>query len=231
MRSRGQAIFNGQGRAILMSGINIDVTELKEAQERARKAKDDAEKANNAKSPFLSSMSHELRTPLNAIMGFSQLSCNDDTLEVHHREQARQIFNAGEHLLQLVNDVLDLAQIEAGKVPLSIEPVSPVVLIKECFALVTSIAAQRNINLHFEEKTFANSYVLADTKRFKQCLLNLVNNAIKYNKDNGQVRVRLMEVSAGFQISIEDTGMGIPKEKQTQLFQPFNRLGFENSSV
>lgn len=233
MRSRGQAIFDGSGRAILMSGINIDVTQLKEAEERVRRAKNDAEKANNAKSRFLSSMSHELRTPLNAIMGFSQLSMNNEHLPVDQRQSSEQIYRAGEHLLDLINDVLDLALIEAGKLALSIESVSVQKMIVECFALVKTLADQKGITLHCADLDQVACVVHADVMRLKQCLLNLLSNAVKYNVDGGHVSVAIGSSvsSKRCYIIIEDTGSGITLEKQKELFQPFNRLGAESSSV
>lgn len=231
MRSRGQAIFNGKGRAILMSGINIDITKVKEAEERVRRAKEDAEKANNAKSHFLSSMSHELRTPLNAIMGFSQLSMNNEKLPDPQKDNAQQIYNAGQHLLDLINDVLDLAQIEAGKVSLQIEPVSPYRIIQECFALLGSLAEQRNIDMHCDVGGYSDCYIQADHKRLKQSLLNLIGNAVKYNVDCGSVNVILSQENQDLVISVEDTGKGIPLDKQSQLFEPFNRLGAEQGAV
>ena len=230
MRARGQAVFNDQGRAILMSGINIDITEIKVAEERVRQAKEDAEKANNAKSHFLSSMSHELRTPLNAIMGFSQLSVHNTTITEEQRDNSRQIYNAGEHLLELINDVLDLSGIEAGKINLDIEPVSPSIIIEECFSLVKPLADRRGVTLVFEpDRQYYNVY--ADRMRLKQCLLNLLSNAVKYNIENGDVMVTLQIANQQIQINVEDTGNGISVEKQQQLFQPFNRLGVENSTV
>lgn len=241
MRSRGQAIFNGAGRAILMSGINIDITALKEAEERVRRAKNEAEKANNAKSVFLSSMSHELRTPLNAIMGFSQLAAKNNALSNQDRGNAQQIYSAGEHLLRLINDVLDLAQVEAGKVSLHPEPVHAVSSINECFALVSPLAEQRGIRLHLDHRVReattheqgddGDYYVYADNMRVKQCLLNVINNAVKYNVDHGEVFVSLEKRQKTLQITVRDTGKGIPVDKQQQLFQPFNRLGAEHSSV
>jgi PAS domain S-box-containing protein len=231
MRSRGQAIFNGKGRAILMSGINIDVTNVKEAEERVRKAKIDAENANNAKSSFLSSMSHELRTPLNAIMGFSQLAMLNDKTPEEERHSARQIYSAGEHLLGLVNDVLDLAQIEAGKVALVMEPVAPYRIIQECFSLIASLAGQRGIGLFCHADGYKSSYVQADSKRLKQSLLNLIGNAVKYNVEQGEVHVFLSEESECLCISVEDTGEGVSIDKQNELFQPFNRLGAEHGTI
>ena len=231
MRSRGQAIFNGAGRAILMSGINIDITAVKEAEKRVRKAKNEAEKANNAKSTFLSSMSHELRTPLNAIMGFSQLAVNNSSLPSSQRESAKQIYSAGEHLLRLINDVLDLAQVEAGKITLILEPVLPKRIIQDCFTFVSPLAAERGINLHFVDSDTDTICVYADSMRLKQCLLNIINNAVKYNTDNGSVFVSLKQKKNSVCIIVEDTGSGISSEKQKQLFQPFNRLGAEHSAV
>jgi PAS domain S-box-containing protein len=231
MRSRGQAIFNGAGRAILMSGINIDITAVKEAEKRVRKAKNEAEKANNAKSTFLSSMSHELRTPLNAIMGFSQLAVNNSSLPSSQRESAKQIYSAGEHLLRLINDVLDLAQVEAGKITLTLEPLLPKRIIQDCFAFVSPLAVERGINLHFVDSDTDTVCVYADSMRLKQCLLNIINNAVKYNTDNGSVFVSLKQKKNSVCIIVEDTGSGISSEKQKQLFQPFNRLGAEHSAV
>ncbi len=231
LRSRGQAIFDGQGRAILMSGINIDITEVKAAEERVRVAKESAENANNAKSNFLSSMSHELRTPLNAIMGFSQLAMSDATLNEGHQAQAQQVYQAGDHLLRLVNDVLDLAQIEAGKISLLIEPVLPARLVEECFVLVTPLATEREIELSFTANDCEHDYILADAVRLKQCLLNLINNAVKYNQDRGRVEVAFEHCPEGLQIAISDTGQGISTDQQKELFQPFNRLGAEHSAV
>jgi PAS domain S-box-containing protein len=231
MRSRGQAIFNGAGRAILMSGINIDISALKEAEERVRKAKNEAEKANNAKSTFLSSMSHELRTPLNAIMGFSQLAIKNTYLSDQQRDNAGQIYSAGEHLLRLINDVLDLAQVEAGKISLSPEPVLAKRIVEECFSLVSSLAEQRGIHLSCKDSIFDSEYVYADSMRLKQCLLNLINNAIKYNVDSGKVVVSFQKKQHDLHVIVEDTGHGIPKDKQHQLFQPFNRLGAEHSTI
>lgn len=231
MRSRGQAVFNGKGRVILMSGINIDVTELKAAEERVSKAKDDAEKANQAKSNFLSNMSHELRTPLNAIMGFSQLAMYDEKLGAKEKYNSQQIYNAGAHLLELINDVLDLAQIEAGKIPLQMEPVSPYRIVQECFGLIESPATQRGIHLVCDPGINEECYVYADSKRLKQCLLNLISNAVKYNIDNGEVKVVFSLQTGNLELSIEDTGDGIPEDRKDELFEPFNRLGAEHSSI
>ena len=147
IRARGQMTFNERGEPLRMSGTNMDITELKLAEERVLRAKEVAEKANKAKSEFLSSMSHELRTPLNAILGFAQLIEMDASVSPGQQESAAEIRSAGEHLLQLVGDVLDLAKIEAGKLTLSMEMLRPVELVKECLTLVKSQAEARSVQL------------------------------------------------------------------------------------
>lgn len=234
MRSRGQALIDGQGRAILMSGINIDITQVKLAEERVRKAKDDAEKANQAKSDFLSNMSHELRTPLNAIMGFSQLTLNDKNSSAEQQDRAGQVHNAGSHLLQLINDVLDMAKIEAGIIAFEMAEILPGQVIRECFSLIESMASDKGIQLSLSILCDENITVHADPVKLKQSLLNLLSNAVKYNVPGGKVRVVVMENprdASVIDIKVEDTGPGISEAKIKQLFQPFNRLGAEASQI
>lgn len=194
-------------------------------------AKSLAEKANLAKSDFLSSMSHELRTPLNAILGFAQL------LEVGNPPptaaqilRLQQIIKAGWYLLDLINEILDLAVIESGKLSLSREAVSLIEVIQECQAMVEPQAQQRGITLSFlpfDHSWFAN----ADRTRVKQVLINLMSNAIKYNREHGTVEVQCTESSPErLRISVKDSGAGLSPEKLGQLFQPFNRLGQETGA-
>ena len=187
-----------------------------------------AEKANLAKSDFLSSMSHELRSPLNAILGFAQLmeSASPSPTE-SQKESIAQILQAGWHLLKLINEILDLAVIEAGKVLLSTEPVSLAEVLSECHAMLDVKAQERRITMTFP--SFAVPiFVCADRTRLKQVVINLLSNAIKYNKESGTVAVTC---HAGplerTRISVTDTGAGLSAEKLTQLYQPFNRLGQE----
>ena len=190
-----------------------------------------AEKANQAKSDFLSSMSHELRTPLSAILGFAQLI--ESGAPAPTPPQARgvqQILQAGWYLLELINEILDLALIESGKLSLSVESVSLTEVMDECQALVELQAQKRGIAMAFPAVDMAYA-VTADRVRIKQVVINLLSNAIKYNRLEGRVSVRCIEKPGGrIRISVEDTGNGLTPEKIAQLFQPFNRLGQEASA-
>jgi signal transduction histidine kinase/CheY-like chemotaxis protein len=187
-----------------------------------------AEKANLAKSDFLSSMSHELRTPLNAILGFAQLvESGTPAPTPAQKRSVDQILKAGWYLLDLINEILDLALIESGKLSLSVEPVSLQEVLMECRSMVESQARQRSIGMAFPRLP-ARSYVKADRTRLKQVLINLLFNAIKYNQPSGHVSVECAEPSPGtLRISVRDTGAGLTPEQVSQLFQPFNRLGQE----
>lgn len=232
IRARGQMTFNERGEPLRMSGTNMDITELKLAEERVIKAKEVAEKANKAKSEFLSSMSHELRTPLNAILGFAQLIEMDTNLAGDLNDSAREIRNAGEHLLQLIGDVLDLAKIESGRLTLTQENLVPVDLIKECLSLVKSQAEAKGIRLCLETNDLGALGLKADRVRLRQVVLNLIGNAIKYNRDQGKVVVTCSVIDEQyFRITVEDTGRGIPKERHGEVFQPFNRLGAELGNI
>jgi len=216
-----------------------DVTErkrfelaLQESNVELESAKSAAEKANLAKSDFLSSMSHELRSPLNAILGFAQLMESATPLPTPGQAaRIAQILQAGWHLLKLINEILDLAVIESGKVSLSLEPVSLADVMSECQAMMEPQAQQRGIRMTFpvfDDPTF----VWADRTRLKQIVINLLSNAIKYNKEQGTVVVDCaVETSKRTRISVTDTGAGLVPEKLAQLFQPFNRLGQEASGV
>jgi len=205
---------------------------LEESNVELGQAKSAAEKASLAKSDFLSHMSHELRTPLNAILGFAQLM-ETATPAPTPAQAARldQILHAGWHLLNLINEILDLAVIESGKVSLSLEAVSLAETMADCQAMIEPQAQQRGIRLTFPQFD-RPIYVRADCTRLKQIVINLLSNAIKYNRPHGTVRVDCAEISAGrIRITVRDTGAGLGAEKVAQLFQPFNRLGQEASGV
>ena len=212
-----------------------DVTERQLSQQALQRTNVDleaaklaAEKANLAKSDFLSSMSHELRSPLNAILGFAQLmeSASPSPTD-SQKESLAQILQAGWHLLKLINEILDLAVIEAGKVLLSTEPVSLAEILSECQAMLEPKAQQQGITMTFP-RFDKPMFVSADRTRLKQVVINLLSNAIKYNKPSGTVVVVCKaDTSQRTRISVTDTGMGLTAEKLVQLYQPFNRLGQE----
>jgi signal transduction histidine kinase/CheY-like chemotaxis protein len=188
-----------------------------------RAAKNEAEHANEAKSIFLSNMSHELRTPLNAIIGYAQLLEHDESLNQKQRANIREINDAGELLLELVNQVLDLSSIEEGNLDVSIEPVVLQDVLHECKSLVLPLADKNHIRLDFI--TDFTGCVMADHTRLKQIILNLLSNAIKYNRPNGMVNVRCSHAADNrVRIEVSDTGYGIPDNKLNSLFEPFNRL-------
>jgi signal transduction histidine kinase/CheY-like chemotaxis protein len=213
-------------RKLLDQAIEEQNVELK----RARAA---AEKANLAKSEFLSSMSHELRSPLNAILGFAQL-INSDSPPPTAAQAASidQILHAGWYLLELINEILDLAQIESGRLALSSEPTSLAEVMFECQAMIEPQGQKRGIKMEFPQFDLP-CFVEADRTRLKQVLINLLSNAIKYNQPNGTVVVDAdcaTSTPGRTRVSVKDTGAGLPPDKLTQLFQPFNRLGQERST-
>ena len=187
-----------------------------------------AERANLAKSDFLSSMSHELRTPLSAILGFAQLmESGSPPPTASQKRSIDQILQGGWYLLELINEILDLALIESGKLSLSLEPISLAEVLQECQDMIEPQAQKRSISLVFPQ--FDTPYfVQADRTRMKQVLINLLSNAIKYNKVGGSVVVQhLTSIPGRIRICVKDSGEGLTAEKMTQLFQPFNRLGQE----
>ena len=190
-----------------------------------------AEKANLAKSDFLSSMSHELRTPLNAVLGFAQLlESGAPSPTPGQKRSIDQILKAGWYLLELINEILDLALIESGKLTISREPVSLVEVMQECRAMIEPQADTRGIAMAFPRFEIPY-YIKADRTRVKQVLVNILFNAIKYNKPGGAVAVEYTLVPPDtMRISVRDTGAGLAPEQLAQLFQPFNRLGKEASA-
>jgi PAS domain S-box-containing protein len=205
---------------------NIELESAKSAAESATFA---AEKANLAKSDFLSSMSHELRTPLSAILGFAQLvESGSPPPTTSQMRSVKQILKAGWYLLELINEILDLALIESGKLPLSLEPISLADVVRECQAMIEPQAQKRGIGVAFPQSEIPY-FVEADRTRVKQVLINLLSNGIKYNKVGGTVEVTCgANTAERIRISVHDTGKGLSPEKLAQLFQPFNRLGQES---
>jgi PAS domain S-box-containing protein len=215
----------------IMFCVAHDVTDRARIEKALREAKEEADRANHAKSDFLSRMSHELRTPLNSILGFGQLLDRQSPTETQ-RPRIRYILSAGRHLLNLINEVLDISRIEAGTLQLSVEPVCIEEAIGEALDLMRPMAAERTIVLASNCSLDSATYVLADRQRLKQVLLNLLSNAVKYTAVKGCVTVSFADSGKDLtRISVRDTGAGIPVEKLARLFTPFDRLGAEQSSV
>jgi signal transduction histidine kinase/ActR/RegA family two-component response regulator len=222
------ALRDDNGKIIGYLLIGTDNSARKRAELALNAAMAAAEKANLAKSDFLSSMSHELRTPLNAILGFAQLlETGTPPPTATQQRSIDQILRAGWYLLELINEILDLALIESGKVTVSREPVSLVEVMLECRAMIGAQAQKRGIRLSFPRFEIP-FFVKADRTRVKQVLINLLFNAIKYNRPGGTVTVEYaLSAPDSIRISIRDTGAGLAPEQLSQLFQPFNRLGKE----
>ena len=208
--------------------LTRDQTENRQVESALIDAKSAAEKANRAKSDFLSSMSHELRSPLNAILGFAQLMESDSPSPTPSQAtNIKQILQGGWYLLDLIDEILDLAVIESGRLALSLESVSISEVMIECQAMIEPQAQKRGIRMTFPQCSFDN-FVKVDRTRFKQILINLLSNAIKYNRTDGTVVVACATIAPErIRISVTDTGVGLSAEKQAQMFQSFNRLGQE----
>jgi len=220
-----------EGGAIVGAVVVIrDSTERRQAEE-VRLAKEAAEKASRAKSEFLSRMSHELRTPLNAVLGFAQL-LEMDAVTPNQQQSVEQILKAGRHLLDLINEVLDLARIEAGRLGISPEPVAVREVVQECMGLIAPLAAGEHVRLESHAHDGGDYFVVADRQRLKQVLLNFLSNAVKYNRRGGVVRVSVAAPTDGrLRIDVTDTGPGIPSEMMTRLFMPFERLAAAETTV
>jgi PAS domain S-box-containing protein len=225
-------------RGVLITAVLRDVTDLKTARAE-RQAREALEASSRAKTEFLSRMSHELRTPLNAVLGFSQLLRLDAVRPPTQQqlERIQHIENAGAHLLALVNDVLDLSRVDSGQMTVRLEPVSLGTITDDALAMVVPLATQQGVELKMvgaegEKSIDAEGIrVSADPVRLRQILVNLLSNAVKYNRPGGSVRVGWRFDDQRCCLRIEDTGIGMSSEKLACLFEPFNRLGAESSSI
>ena len=222
-----------EGDIIGVLGMYEDITYAKQSETALRVAKEQAETANQAKSSFLSSMSHELRTPLNAILGFAQLLEYDPQhpLEPQQMESIEHIKSGGKHLLSLINEILDLAKIESGLIDFDTEPVRTSSLLEDILPIAKTLADKRGISLHTPALTHGDVTIFVDYVRTKQVLLNLLSNAVKYNRERGEVTLDCEIRGGNLRISVGDTGFGIPDAKIKELFQPFARLGAEETAI
>jgi PAS domain S-box-containing protein len=253
---RGFIIFDARNTPVRMIGSMQDISERKKAEDALQNAKDELEKrvaertadlevsnqeltlakqqaemANAAKSEFLSRTSHELRTPLNAILGFGQILEMRD-LASRDKESVAQILKGGRHLLDLINEILDVAKVEAGRIDLSPESVLLSEAVAESCALVQPLAEQRGVRIHSHESSLSGLRVLADRQRLKQVFINLLSNAIKYNRQGGRVEIAVRPGAPGsVRLEVRDTGSGISPENLSRLFEPFERLDAAHSEI
>jgi PAS domain S-box-containing protein len=228
IETRGRLIRDSLGnepRAVLVSR---DVTESVADEVLLKEAKEAAERANTAKSEFMSRMSHELRTPLNSVLGFAQI-LEMELTSPDELEMVGYIHHSGKYLLELINEVLDISRIESGHISVMIEPIDLIDLEKECVEIVTPQANELGITI--VSRSHYDYQVLGDQQRLKQVMLNLLSNAIKYNCPGGNVTLTCREVNGRIRLSVTDTGPGINPELRDRLFTPFDRLDAESSGV
>ncbi|MCW8854455.1 MAG: ATP-binding protein [Gammaproteobacteria bacterium] len=215
----------------LYNSFNDMLDKLKQSKNQILKEKEKAEEANQFKSKFLRSMSHELRTPMNAVLGYSQL-LSMESLTDDQKKFVGEISKSGNHLLDLINQVLDLARIESGKIEMELQTIEISNLINDCIPLINNSTAQsRNIQI-INNTTDLNHTIIADQLSLRQILINLLSNAVKYNKDNGSIRIDAEETdNYMICISITDTGVGLDPDEIKHIYEPFQRLGFMNSAI
>jgi PAS domain S-box-containing protein len=236
MLLNGRKLQRGLGKERIILLAIEDITERKEIEKQLEKAKIEADRANLAKSEFLSRMSHELRTPMNSILGFAQLIEMGELIPTQ-KKGVNQIIKSGKHLLGLINEVLDMAKIETGQLTVSPEPVEIFSIILETVDIVRQLSEKNQITLETDASATKQLFVKTDCQRLKQVLLNLINNAIKYNQKGGSVKVGCtIKKSDGInedviRISVTDTGKGISKEHLEKLFTPFERIGAERTET
>jgi PAS domain S-box-containing protein len=229
LASRSMPMFDEHGDELRRIGVNWDITQAREA-EQVRQERMLAQRESRAKSLFLARMSHELRTPLNAVIGFAQLLLSDRALALHGepREQLQHIQAAGEHLLALVNDVLDLSSLDTGEIRLHPQVLELGSVYDAAVPMVAALAATHGVRLQRGELAHA---VLADPTRLRQVLLNLLTNAIKYNRPAGTVQVESHALDEQVVLQVRDTGRGMASDQLLHVFEPFNRLGLERKGI
>jgi len=220
------ALSGDQGELRGFAKITRDLTERRAQSQERERLQRLAEEASRAKTEFLSRMSHELRTPLNAVLGFAQL-LGLDALRPEQREAVEQIQHAGELLLALIEEILDISMIEGDRLTLSLEPIQVDVLVRQCLQIIAPMAAEHGIRIVVPPHQHGGVFAVADEQRLKQALLNLLSNAVKYNSPHGTIWLTLAVDDGHSTISVGDCGRGIDPKSIDRLFTPFERLGAE----
>ena len=219
---------------VFLTGILRDITRHKQIEQDLRQARDAAESANRAKSEFLSLMSHELRTPLTAVIGYAELlgEENDPPLTGEQQQSTERILAAGRHLLDLINDVLDLARVESGTMAVQVEDFDLVSVLRACHTLARHQGEGAGVTVNGDLDGAQPLPVRGDPVRVQQILINLLSNAVKYNRPDGTVTLRVLSAQPGrVRIGVEDTGIGVPEDRRGELFEPFSRLGLETTGI
>ncbi|WP_444895051.1 ATP-binding protein [Microbulbifer sp. SSSA005] len=232
VRCRGKAQLNSRGQPVRVLGVLQDVSRSRERLSQMERELELQREENAHRADLLFSLSHELRTPLNAILGYSQIVELDQSLNADQRQRLSEIRRAGQHLLHLVGDVLELARIDSRRLGPSMELIRPADLVAECKRLLEPLAETRRVSLMFEPLGWESAYICADPVRYKQVVLNLAGNAVKYNRENGRVIINFTPQADGWlRLNILDTGKGIAAERRKEVFEPFNRLGEEKGHI
>jgi signal transduction histidine kinase/CheY-like chemotaxis protein len=225
-------LYDAANTIIGGSGFALDISDQRRIEAELRTAKAEAEQASQAKSEFVSRASHELRTPMNAILGFAQLLQADETLNPRQHARVDHILRAGQHLLELINEILDISRIDGGSLTVLLEAIPLAELLEEVLAIMEPTAITNAVTLHADYPPETLGLVNADRQRLTQVLLNILSNAVKYNRRGGSVTVQVKRQQNDFvRIVVSDTGIGIAPHALQQLFSPFERLGHERTSI
>ena len=230
LEARGEAVHNEAGEIVQLRGVVIEITHRRQVQE-ARMQRDLAEAASHNKTQFLSRVSHELRTPLNAVLGFAQLSQMDETLSPKHRQWAAVIMSSGQHMLDLIEDILDLSGAELGHLSVASVDMDLGALVLASLAELAMLADQAQVSLVPKLPQGVPMRVMGDPRRVRQIVNNLLSNAIKYNHAQGRVTLALIDRGPVIELRVEDTGVGMSAAQLARMFTPFDRLGAESTGI